>query len=115
MRESDHSKEMRAYEVTGRGLVVRESLREYRGINAGMAELRAGAAPSIYPGLITQEEAVLHALFALGEAAPDAVIRRTGLEERAVTDALDRLVALGYAAGRGKGARTTYRPIARAQ
>lgn len=115
MRESDHSKEMRAYEITGRGLVVRESLREYRGINTGMAELREGAAIPVYPGLITQEEAVLHALFALGEAAPEAVTRRTGLETVAVADALARLIALGYASARGKGARTVYRPIARAQ
>ncbi|MDQ2784126.1 MAG: AAA family ATPase [Chloroflexota bacterium] len=115
MRESDHRKEMRSYEITGRGLVVRESLREYRGIITGSAELREGAAIPVYPGLIAQEEAVLNALFALGEAAPDAVIRRTGIEERAVTPALERLVALGYASERGKGARTAYRPIAQAQ
>ena len=115
MRGSDHSKEMRAYEITAHGLVVRESLREYRGISTGMAELRAGADLPVYPGLITQEEAVLQALFALGEATVDAVIRRTGIEEIAVTRALDRIVALSYASQRGKGARTAYRPIARAQ
>ncbi|MDQ6906060.1 MAG: AAA family ATPase [Chloroflexota bacterium] len=115
MRGSDHSKEMRAYEITAHGLVVRESLREYRGISTGMAELRAGADLPVYPGLITQEETVLHALFALGEATVDAVIRRTGIEEIAVTRALDRIVALSYASQRGNGARTAYRPIARAQ
>lgn len=115
MRQSDHSKEMRAYEITGRGLVVRESLREYRGINTGMAELRAGAAIPVYPGLITQEEAVLHALFALGEATPEAVARRTGIDESAVTHALARLIALGYAVGRGEHDQIVYRPIARAQ
>ena len=115
MRGSTHSKEMRSYEITGQGLVVRESLREYHGISVGMAELSAGDGIPVYPGLINQEEAVLHALFALGEAAVDAVIRRTGIEEIEVKRALDRLLALGYASERGKGARTAYRPIARAQ
>ncbi len=115
MRGSDHSKEMRSYEISAHGLVVRESLREYRGIGTGMAELRAGADLPVYPGLMAQEETVLHALFALGEATVDAVIRRTGIEEIAVTRALDRLIALGYANEGAERERSVYRPAARAR
>jgi len=40
MRGSQHSKDLRAYEVTEHGLVVGEALTDYRGIITGSAERR---------------------------------------------------------------------------
>jgi circadian clock protein KaiC len=40
MRGSDHSRELRAYDVTGTGIQVRQALREYRGIITGVPERR---------------------------------------------------------------------------
>ena len=40
MRGSRHSPDLRAYEITSRGLAVGEALRDYRGIITGVAERR---------------------------------------------------------------------------
>jgi hypothetical protein len=113
MRNSDHSKELRLYEITARGLVVREGLRDYRGIGAGAAELREGARRPLYPGLTDRETSVLRALLEAGEAPPEALARRTGLPEADLAAALDRLVGLAYASSHEEEARTVYRPVAR--
>jgi len=113
MRGSDHRKEWHAYEITGSGIVMGESLREYTGILTGTAERRAGARESGYRGLIEAEEVVLHALLALGEAPEAAMTRRTGLPAGAVSAALDRLVALDYTEERVGEAGRTYRAKAR--
>jgi circadian clock protein KaiC len=41
MRGSDHSHEFRTYDLTGKGVVVGESLTEYDGIITGVPRLRA--------------------------------------------------------------------------
>ena len=116
MRNSDHSKELWLYDITGQGLVVRQSLRDSRGTGVGTATLGPGAGRPTYPGLIDGETTVLEALLAVGEAAAAELARRVGLAEPELDAALDRLVALGYAArgeqaGAGTGA--VYRAVAR--
>lgn len=113
MRGSNHRKEWRAYEITGSGIVMGESLREYTGILTGTAKRRADAREPGYRGLIEAEEVVLHALLALGEAPEAAMARRTGLPAGAVSAALERLVALDYTEERVGEAGRTYRARAR--
>ncbi|MBC8076383.1 MAG: AAA family ATPase [Chloroflexales bacterium] len=114
MRNSGHSKEMRLYEITDRGLIVRESLQDYQGIGTGTTELRAGVQPPMHPGLIKEELSVLHALIELGEAPVAALAQRSGLAEGGgLIAALDRLVRLDYAVKLENDGDTRYRPVAR--
>jgi len=114
MRNSDHSKELWLYDITEQGLVVRQSLRDSRGTGVGTATLGPGAGTPTYPGLLDRETTVLEALLDLGEVAAVEVARRVGLAEPDLDTALDRLVALGYAARQEQaGAVTVYRPVAR--
>jgi len=114
MRNSDHSKELWLYDITGQGLVVRQSLRDSRGTGVGTATLGPGAGAPTYPGLTERETTALGALLDLGEAAAAAVARRVGLAEPELDAVFDRLVALGYAERReGVGGGAVYQAIAR--
>lgn len=100
MRGSDHSKERWLYEITGRGLVVRERLRPDSGAPA-------------HPGLTDRELTVMRALLELGEAPVAALARRTGLPEAELGAALDRLVSLAYASRLAGEPDAVYRLAAR--
>ncbi len=113
MRNSDHSKELWLYDITGQGLVVRQNLRDSQGTGVGTAKLGPGAGAPTYPGLTERETTVLGALLDLGEAAAAEVARRVGLVEPDLEAALGRLVALGYAARREQAGWSVYRPVAR--
>ena len=113
MRNSDHSKELWLYDITARGLIVRQSLRDARGTGTVTAELGAGAGWAPYPGLTARETLVLRTLRDLGQAPAEELARRSGVAEADLTVALDRLVGLGYAARREEGG-TVYRPSSRA-
>ena len=116
MRNSDHSKAIHLHEVTGRGLIVRESLQNYVSIGTGMPERREHAPTQGYPGLTAQEVLVLHALIDLGEASTAAIARRAGRsDDEALVDMLKRIVYLQYAAAIQDGERTIYRGIVRAE
>jgi hypothetical protein len=113
MRNSAHSAALRLYEITAQGLVVRDSLQDYRGIGSGMAELRDGIRPPRYPGLTDQELVVLQALIELREATVGALAQRSGLPEGPpLSAALDRLVRLNYAIPLDAGGGVCYRPVA---
>lgn len=114
MRNSDHSKDLWLYEITGQGLVVRDSLRDYQGVGSGAAELRGGPRLPAYPGLTDPEAMVLRALMELGEASTAALARRTGLPEPDLTAVLARLVGMHYAIMTEGAPSPTYRPLARA-
>ena len=114
MRNSDHSKELWLYDITGHGMVVRQNLWDLRGAGAPTAALRSGIGQPTYPGLTDRETLALQALFELGEAPAGDVERRAGLGEADLIVALDRLVALGYVERRtGDGDGRMYRPVAR--
>ncbi|HEX5503732.1 MAG TPA: ATPase domain-containing protein [Thermomicrobiales bacterium] len=102
MRNSDHSKELRRYEITGQGLIVRERLAD-----AG------GAGSAGQPGLTDRELTVLRALIELGEAPAAALAGRTGLAEGDLAAALDRLVSLTYTVRVEGAAGGVYRALAR--
>jgi len=112
MRNSDHSRELWLCDITKQGLIVRQSLRDYRGTGIGTATLGPGAGAPTYPGLTERETTVLGALLELGEAPAAELARRIGLGEADLTAALDRLTGLGYTGQRDEG-ETVYRPVAR--
>ena len=101
MRNSDHSKELRRYDITGRGLIVRGRL----------AASAVGTGEGGQSGLTDQETIVLRALIELGEAPAATLTRRTGLSEADLSAALDRLVSLTYTV-RVAGAGGAYRAVA---
>ena len=113
MRNSEHSKELMRYDITGQGVVIRESFRNYRGVGTGTAELRDGLRQPGEPGLTDFESAALHALLDLGETPLGALARRVGLPELEMAVALDRLVSLRYAAMRREQAEALFRPLPR--
>lgn len=112
MRGSDHSKELRAYEITARGFEVGATLSEYRGIITGVPERLERPRPT-YPGLTDQEAGVLRVLVQLREGSDDAVAQAMSVRSAALTSAFDRLVTLGYAIRATEGNRVVYRPVAR--
>ncbi|HEY8743855.1 MAG TPA: ATPase domain-containing protein, partial [Chloroflexota bacterium] len=113
MRNSDHHLGLMRYAITARGMVMRGSLRDYRGVGSGAAELREGRQPPPYPGLTDREVIVLQAVLELGEAAVAAVAQRVGLGVPAVSAALNRLIGLDFALGHEVAAERRYRPVAR--
>ncbi len=102
MRNSDHSRALWWYAITGGGAVVRGPVGD------------GGALPDGPAGVTTREEVVLGALIELTEATPAALARRVGLPETALTPALDRLVDLAYAVRLEAAGAIVYRPVARA-
>jgi circadian clock protein KaiC len=115
MRNSDHSKELRQYEITAHGMVVRESLAGYRGIGDGETAALSQSRRLSYHGLTEQETIVLQALIELRNAPALALAQRTGIPEGpTLTSALDRLVSLNYATRRNGATGTSYWPVAQA-
>ncbi len=112
MRSSDHSKDLRAYEITPKGIVTGERLQAYRGVITGVPELR-GARALLYPGLTPEETAVLQALIAIDEGTAEEVAQKAGLPLQMIATALQRLVAINYAVRLQEEERTVYRPLAR--
>ena len=113
MRGSDHSREFRTYELTGTGVQLRESLRDYDGIITGMPtrQLRIPAPP--HPGLTEQEVLVLEIVIRGGGAMSAAdVTKHTGLPPEAVEVILGRLVQLRYASREGSRYEAEARPRA---
>ncbi len=113
MRNSGHSQELLRYDITDHGIVVRESLRDYRGVGSGAAELREGARRPAYAGLTAAETVVLDGLLELGEASLAELTGRTGVRDPELIAALDRLARLNYAVQRQVAGGMLYRPVAR--
>jgi len=113
MRGSDHSRTLRAYEITRSGLAMRESLGEYRGIITGVPERRSGATEVGQTELTTTEAVVLDTVLRVGETPADAVASETGLSLEQVRQALDRLIAVSYIRAVERGDRTLYRAAPR--
>jgi circadian clock protein KaiC len=113
MRNSQHSNDVRLYEITSQGLIVRESLNDYLGVGRGAANMREGARRTIYPGLTEEETVVLQALIELGEAPAEVLAQRTGLSnDPNLVVALERLIHLSYAIRLDGDAGTSYRAVA---
>lgn len=112
MRGSEHSKEWRAYEITPAGMVIGESLSDYRGIISGIPVPRHD--PRSLPGLTETEKSVLRILERRGEATvSELATRAPAVADNELRAALDRLVALNYALRQTTGETSVYRIAAR--
>ena len=111
MRGSEHSHEFRTFEVTAKGAVVGEPLKNYHGIITGVPELRPSLPRVTYPGMTEQESAVLDMLVRMGSSTEEMLAHRLGMATDEVAPALERLNLLGYASPTRKGG-STYRAVA---
>lgn len=114
MRGSEHSRDLRAYQVTSHGLEIGETLHEYRGIITGVPELRAAVREPQQPELTTTEWRVLDVILGLGEAPADLVARQSGLKLEELALVLDRLVAVNYVRAIEREGQMLYRATTRA-
>ena len=114
MRGSDHSRDLRAYQVTSRGLEIGETLHEYRGIITGVPELRPEVRELRQPELTATESHVLEVILGSGEAPADVVARESGLKLEELVPVLDRLVAVNYVRATEQDGRMRYRATPRA-
>lgn len=115
MRGSQHSRGLRAYAITSRGVVLGEVLKEYQGVITGVPRFEPrprGGFP--YPGLSDQEAVVLDALVSSRrELPPQELVTATNIPEADLQEALARLVRLDYAIRVESGGTVAYRALAR--
>jgi circadian clock protein KaiC len=112
MRGSDHSKDWRAFEVTGQGMVVGGVLSGYRGIISGIPVAREDTVTA-YPGLVDGEVVVLRALEGMGQGTETHVAQRAGVTSAQAAGALERLLALNYVLRQDDDGEAVYRVAAR--
>ena len=111
MRGSEHSHEFRTFEVTAKGAVIGEPLKNYHGIITGVPELRPSLPRLAHSGMTEQEGAVLDMLVRMGNATDEMLAARLGVTAVEAAGALQRLGTLGYVSPTRKGA-STYRAVA---
>ncbi|MCP9495857.1 MAG: AAA family ATPase [Pyrinomonadaceae bacterium MAG19_C2-C3] len=104
-----HSSELRAYNITKGGIVIGETLRQYRGLITAVPVLREDAVPLVTDGLTGGEAAVLLVIKEASEVPLKELTARTGMKRAELTRALARLVALDYAKKTTKKGETIYR------
>jgi circadian clock protein KaiC len=101
MRGSAHSREFRTYEITGTGVQLRESLREYDSIITGMPKRQFRIPPPPHPGLTEQEVLVLEMVIRAEAMSPAELVKQTGLPPSGIDVILERLVNLHYLSRKG--------------
>ena len=114
-RGRKHSSELRAYEITNKGLVIREVLKQYRGLISAIPELRESAQPLAHQGLTDQETMVYQKLAESGDAGLKELMKATNLKRAELERALDRLVALGFVDTGTRKGEITYRELRKKQ
>src|SRR5215204_711448 len=110
-RGRKHSSDIRAYEVTGKGIVVGEVLRQYRGLITSVPELREAVEPLARRGLTDREAMVFQTLRESGDALFKDLTKKTKLKRVELTRALDRLLLLGFAKKVRRKGETVYREV----
>ena len=101
MRGSAHSREFRTYEITGTGVQLRESLREYDSIITGMPKRQLRIPPPLHPGLTEQEVLVLEMVIRAEAMSAAELAKQTGLPPDGIDGILERLVQLHYLSRKG--------------
>ena len=109
MRGSDHSRALRSYGVTPRGLEVREAMTDYRGITTGVPERRSGPSEPAHGELTTTEAIVLDVMLRLGETSAAGVSSESGIPVEQIRHVIDRLVTVGYVRAVERDQTTLYR------
>jgi circadian clock protein KaiC len=108
-RGRKHSSDLRAYEVTNKGIVVGETLKQYRGLISAIPELRESAHPLAHQGLTDQETMVYQKVTESGDAVLEDLLNETKLKRGELKRALDRLVALAFVKKATRRGETVYR------
>jgi circadian clock protein KaiC len=93
-RGRKHSADIRAYEITSKGIVVGRVLDDLRGVITAVPQ---PAPEARHRGLTSEETGVLNILTGLGDASEKRLREATRLSASGLTAALNRLAALGYA------------------
>jgi len=96
MRGSDHSRELRSYRVTSRGLEIREAMTDYRGITTGVPERRIWSSELAQAELTSTEAIVLDVMLRLGKTSPADVSSESGIPVERIRHMIDRLMTVGY-------------------
>jgi circadian clock protein KaiC len=112
-RGRKHSRELRSYEVTDKGIVIGEVLKQYRGLISAIPELRETAQPLAHQGLTDQETMVYHEVNKSGDAVLEVLITATKLKPAELKRALDRLVALRFIEKTKKKGEIVYREVSK--
>jgi circadian clock protein KaiC len=112
MRRSSHTRELRAYDITDRGLVVTEHLRQYQGLLTGAARPRSDVLRFEAAELTPEDARILAALSKLGPATAEQLAATTGAPVAELMPVLRRLVVLAYVLVSLEGDVATYHPIA---
>src|SRR5215213_8159459 len=114
-RGRKHSSELRAYEITNKGIVIGEVLKQYRGLISAIPELRESAQPIARQGLTDQETMVYQKLTESGDAGLEELINGTHLKRAELKRALDRMVALGFVEKATRKGEIIYRELRKKQ
>ncbi len=109
MRRSAHSRDMCAYEITGKGMVVHGPMREFEGLLTGVARRRPRLPRPGTVGLEADEAAMLAAIVAQGGATAAALATAAGQDPAEAARILGRLQELGHVVRSGEGAQAVYR------
>jgi circadian clock protein KaiC len=110
MRGSQHSKELREFEITANGLVIGNPLKNYTGLITGIPRPLISREQTL-PGLTDQEAAVFRVLVELRHATRVELLHRTELQKASLSRALNRLVSLNYAERNEENGETVYRVV----
>jgi circadian clock protein KaiC len=97
MRNSGHSRELHAYEITSTGMRILGPLEQYEGLLTGTPRRRPPADRGVPSGVTAEEAVVLDRLIALQRASPELLAQGMSFAPEAVERAVERLVKLGYA------------------
>jgi circadian clock protein KaiC len=109
MRGSDHSRELRSYGVTPRGMEIREAMTDYHGVITGVPERRTGPSEVARQELSTTEATVLDVILRLGETSAEDVSSDTGLPVERIRHVIGQLLAIGYVRAVERDQTTLYR------
>lgn len=110
MRSSEHSRELREFVITEKGIVVGSPFENYHGVLSGQPAPSAPIALLTLP-LNDEERAVMEALLAHGESTAAEVALAAKLDETVVKGIMQNLSRRRYVAGITEADRTTYHAV----
>jgi circadian clock protein KaiC len=113
MRRSQHSPELREFDVTDHGLRLLGAFTDHEGLLTGVAKPRARSERRDGVGLSSQERRLLELLQQTEHATEAELCEATELQASEVGAALDRLVKLNYVLQAVEDGQTLYRVIER--
>jgi circadian clock protein KaiC len=96
MRNSGHSKDLRLYDITDKGIEIGKTLDDYQGIVTDMPTHKPLGLFSQCEGLVVREVLTLRTIAQLGQATVSQLSKATGLQRKPLSRAIERLLELDY-------------------